>query len=88
MKFGRPDYDSYLQPRLDNPYVPDDEPVFLIRAADKIGIAMIEAYAGQLAHEIHDGVPQVNPDVVASVRQQAIRMKLYRRTLKKYPDLP
>lgn len=88
MKFGRPDYDSYLQPRLDNPYIPADEPVFLIRAQDKLGISMLRAYAYQLEHATQDGDALVSPDLIASVRDQIRRMECWRKTLKKYPDLP
>lgn len=97
MKFGRPDYDERLQPTGTlQPYdsvpaqlIPADEPVFLIRAADKLGIAMLRAYAAQLEHvNADDDGPMVAPALIASVRAQIRQMECYRKSLKKYPDLP
>lgn len=92
MKFGRPDYDERLQPvdqRGPHAMIPADEPVFLIRAADKLGIAMLRAYAAQLEHvNADDDGPLVAPALIASVRAQIRQMECYKKTLKKYPDLP
>lgn len=49
MIFGRADYDTHIG-RLVEPitFIPIDEPVFLIRSRDSLGVSLVHAYARQL----------------------------------------
>ena len=66
MRHARPDYN-----RIQDPHglIPNDEPVFLLRAIDKAAPAIVEAWAG-LAEALG-----AKPDIVLAARQQARAMR-------------
>lgn len=67
MKFGRDDYDR--QKTLDA--VPEDEPVFLLRAHDEAAIEAVRNYAHRLR------VSGVSSEIYESVWLQADRMEAW-----------
>lgn len=56
---------------LYDPIIPEDEPVFLIRAMDKVGPAIVNRWASLAEQNGAD------PALVARVREFAIEMKAY-----------
>lgn len=78
MKHARTDYDQRIQDSAG--IIPADEPVFLLRAQDKIAAAVVDDYANRLAAVGGD------PEVVRRARAHALAMK--RWPTKKFPDVP
>lgn len=79
MKHARADYN-----RIQDPWgkIPDEEPVFLLRAKDKLFCEIVRAYA--LALEVNSG----DPDMVQMCRQHADHAENYQRAHPpKLPDL-
>jgi hypothetical protein len=80
VKHARPDYDRIQDPAG---LIPDDEPVFLIRAKDAISPAVVNHWASlaQLAG--------ASPVMVRAARRQADAMKDWQvKHGSKIPDLP
>lgn len=75
MKHARADYDRIQDP---SGKIPEDEPVFLLRAQDKIAwhVVKIYAYCAELCGQ---------QDLADLVREHAKRMKEW--PVKKVPDL-
>lgn len=59
--------------------IPEDEPVFVIRAQDVCGAAAVRRYADLLV-DVH-----ADPDMIAKVREHADEMQAW--PIKKLPDL-
>lgn len=78
MKHGRKDYNERLQDSCS--IIPDDEPVFLLRAQDMFAAGCVELWA-QLAENAG-----VDADTVAAVRAHAQAMRNW--PVKKLPDTP
>lgn len=76
MKHARPDYDPIQDPRG---LIPEDEPVFLLRAQDEIAKVVISVYAALAQAK---GLPQI----AQTTRDQADRFA--RWPVSKLPDLP
>ena len=76
MKHARSDYDRIQDPAG---LIPDDEPVFLLRAQDKLAwhIVKIYSYCAELAG--------ASPELVQKCRDHAAKMKAW--SVKKTPDL-
>lgn len=77
MKHARPDYNRIQDP--DNK-IPENEPVFLLRAQDVAASLAVDAWAGLAARAGAD------PKIVQMAREQAQLMREWQ--LKKVPDLP
>jgi hypothetical protein len=73
--------DDYNKKSLDK-IIPADEPVFLLRAGDKIAARTVRFWADKLEKEGGD------PKMAAMARAHADRMEKYKPELKKLPDLP
>ncbi len=87
MRQPRRDYTERIQDTAG--LIPDDEPVFLIRAVDPVGAATVEAWA-DLAEAIG-----TEPRLVHAVREWVVQMETYRAgliasgaALKDVPDAP
>jgi hypothetical protein len=76
MKHARPDYDRIQDPEG---LIPDDEPVFLLRAQDRLAWHVVKIYAwtAELAGR---------PEIADLCREHANKMKAW--PVKKTPDLP
>ena len=80
MKHARPDYNRIQDPAK---LIPEDEPVFLIRAQDKVAPAALEFYADLAAGH---GASQ---QVINSVVTHAQAMRAWQRENgSKVPDMP
>ena len=77
MKHAREDYSRIQDPAG---LIPDDEPVFLLRAQDKLAADIVAVYAE--AAEANGA----SPELVRLCREQAARMRAWHT--KKTPDLP
>lgn len=66
MKHGRSDYDARIQDAAK--IIPDDEPVFLLRAQDKLACRAVSFYADMLQQFGGD------PEHVKRIKEQATRM--------------
>ena len=77
MKHSRPDYDRIQDPAG---LIPDDEPVFFLRAQDMVAPATVRVWADLAAGRGAD------PEMVANARLQADAMEAW--ATKKVPDLP
>jgi hypothetical protein len=77
MKHARPDYDDIQDP---SGRIPEDEPVFLLRAQDILAPDLVAAWARQAARS---GVSYKMSEMAL---EQADRMREWRK--KKTPDLP
>lgn len=69
MRHARPDYDRFQDPAH---LIPEDEPVFLIRAKDIVGADAVRAWA-DLAERAGAA-----PDIVAAARLHADNMTTWR----------
>lgn len=76
MKHARDDYNRIQDPAG---LIPDDEPVFLLRAQDKLACEAVSYYAELCEAE-------QAPDVAAKARAHANAMQAWPK--KKLPDLP
>lgn len=76
MKHARDDYNRIQDPAG---IIPEDEPVFLIRAQDATAAATVEYWARLAADN------GARSDIVAKAREQAERMRAWHT--KKVPDL-
>ena len=76
MKHARSDYDRIQDP---SELIPEDEPVFLLRAQDKLAWHIVKIYAWVA------GLAGCSPELVALVRGHAEAMKAWPK--KKLPDL-
>lgn len=80
MRHARDDYNRIQDPAG---LIPDDEPVFLIRAKDMLGPDIVEEWANQ-AEFIG-----VDPVMVQAAREHAKAMRLYQvQHGHKVPDMP
>ena len=78
MKFTRDDYNKRIIDKAGK--IPDDEPVFLLRAQDKYAPSTLRQYA-QLLQE--DG----NPEMAEELRAHARQMIVWQKSVKvKKPD--
>jgi hypothetical protein len=77
MKHSRPDYDRIQDPAG---LIPEDEPVFFLRAQDLVAPATVRVWADLAAARGAD------PEMVANARTQADAMEAWAK--KKVPDLP
>jgi hypothetical protein len=77
MKHSRPDYDRIQDPAG---LIPEDEPVFILRAQDQVAADTVRVWA-DLA-ERHGAAPEM----VMAARRQAVRMESWPK--KQVPDLP
>jgi hypothetical protein len=77
MKHSRPDYDRIQDPAG---LIPDDEPVFFLRAQDMVAAATVRFWAFNATDQ------GVDPLMVHNALLQADRMEAWAR--KKIPDLP
>lgn len=77
MKHARPDYDRIQDPEG---LIPDDEPVFLLRAQDMLAPDLVAAWARQAARS------GVSYEMCQMALQHADRMRDWPK--KKTPDLP
>lgn len=77
MIHAREDYDRIQDP---SDKIPDDEPVFLIRAQDMISGDVLRDYSNRLERLNGD------PVIIADVREHADKMDAW--NIKKMPDLP
>lgn len=84
-----PDEVAELEASCDNapqPIIPDDEPVFLIRAKDVIGVEIVFEYVSRLKDEIGE-----DSEMVQAIRKHAQAMEDYaaqRYNGGKVPDVP
>lgn len=83
MKHARPDYDRIQDPEH---IIPEDEPVFLLRAQDKFAVAAVRHYADSIAADTL--APSASQDISKLARQWADTMEDYAREHGKYPDMP
>jgi hypothetical protein len=65
--------------RIDVPGIPDDEPIFIFRAQDRLAEKVVRSYAGLLSL-LH----QDRKEMIAAVMEAADRMKQW--PVKKTPD--
>lgn len=80
MKHARSDYDEIQDPRGK---IPEDEPVFLIRAQDTVGAMTVMQWADWASDRGAD------PKLVAAVREHARSMESWAREHgHKVPDAP
>lgn len=80
MKHARSDYDQIQDPRG---LIPEDEPVFLLRAQDVLAPGLVSIWA-DLAQMIG-----ADPAIVNAAMQQTIEMRKWQSTHKsKVPDMP
>lgn len=80
MKHAREDYDRFQDPEHK---IPEDEPVFLIRAQDVVGPMVVQVWA-RLAKNAGAA-----PDIVAAARKQAKAMTEWQEAHgSKIPDMP
>lgn len=80
MKHARSDYDRIQDP---SGLIPEDEPVFLLRAQDVVAPKILDTYAALV--EMRGG----DPEVVRLTREHAERMREWQREHGyKMPDLP
>ncbi len=77
MKHAREDYNN----RDLNSFIPDDEPVFLLRAKDIIAPSTVRFWASELEKNGGD------PTMVKMARDHADKMEAYKPELTKTPDL-
>jgi len=77
LKHARADYDRIQDPAG---LIPADEPVFLLRAQDKVAARTVRFWAQMV--EAHGG----DPAIILAARAQADRMDAWPK--KKLPDLP
>lgn len=77
MRHPRKDYDERIQDAAE--IIPEDEPVVLLRAQDKLAIPALEYYA-QLCEE------HQSPEVAKRIRTHIEEMQLW--PVKKIPDVP
>lgn len=77
MLHAREDYNRIQDPE---DLIPEDEPVFLLRAQDDIAARVVRYWADQ-AEEAG-----ANPDIVARARAHAEKMEAWQT--KKVPDMP
>ena len=77
MKHAREDYNRIQDP---DGLIPEDEPVFLLRAQDVVSVQTVETWA-RLAEE-----SGADPDIVHRARRHANEMRKWHN--KKIPDLP
>ena len=78
MKHARPDYDRIQDPAG---LIPEDEPVFLLRAQDGLALQALAAYLGALHRS-----PGVSQDLIDAVQTQIVAFMHWPK--KKLPDLP
>lgn len=77
MKHARQDYDHIQDP---SGKIPDDEPVFLLRAQDQLASQHLRDYAD------HAEMRGASPELVKMVRDHADKFDAW--PTKKLPDLP
>jgi hypothetical protein len=77
MNHSRPDYDRIQDPAA---LIPDDEPVFFLRAQDEVAAATVRFWAA-LAR-----AAGADPMMIQNARDHADRMDAWAK--KKVPDLP
>lgn len=77
MKHARPDYDRFQDPEGK---IPEDEPVFILRAQDKHAAMAVAFYAGALEYD-----PDVDEEMVKVCKQWAMKMKAW--PIQKSPDM-
>ena len=87
MRHARPDYERFQDPALQSPElfpgvtaIPDDEPVFLIRAKDVVSGDVVRAWA-MMAAKVG-----ANMDIVMAAMEQAKKMDEWKQ--KQVPDMP
>lgn len=84
MLHGRKDYNDRIQDSAG--LIPDDEPVFLLRAKDMIALEAVDVYLEFLLEE-----PDYDETIVQGIKAQIDRMKAWRQehvTELKLPDMP
>ena len=80
MKHARSDYDPIQDPRG---LIPEDEPVFLLRAQDLVAPQIVDAWA------LSASAMGAKKDIVQAAFHQAGEMRRWQSTgYKKIPDLP
>jgi hypothetical protein len=80
MKHARPDYDPIQDPRG---LIPQDEPVFLLRAQDTLAPKIVEMWA-LAAHDLG-----AKPDIVQAAYEQSQAMRKWQEENgHKTPDMP
>lgn len=80
MKHARKDYNRIQDPAN---LIPEDEPVFLIRAIDMAGPATLEDWATRVEYL------GASPDIVQAARSHANAMRAYQAVNgAKIPDMP
>ena len=82
MKHARADYDPIQDPRG---LIPEDEPVFLLRAQDAASVDTVQFWASR-AESLG-----ASPEIVKLAREHAIKMRVWQGRLQagpKVPDLP
>lgn len=80
MKHARSDYDPIQDPRG---LIPEDEPVFLLRAQDVVAPATVEWWVIQARQ--HGALPEI---VKAAEAQARVMRKWQREHKVKIPDMP
>ncbi len=83
MKHARDDYNDRIQDAAGR--IPEDEPVFLLRGQDAVSGDAMQRYIEVLE------LSSADPRMIASVREQALRMTAWRvenGLLGRVPDLP
>ncbi len=84
MKHARKDYDRIQDPHN---WIPDDEPVFLIRGQDAVAPDILDQYASTL--NIRFGAFPGVEEIVEAVKQHANEMRIWQKNVKvKIPDIP
>ena len=84
MKHARKDYDRIQDPHN---WIPEDEPVFLIRAQDAIAPDVLDYYAATLQLRFN-AFPGID-NIVKIVLHHAEEMRTWQKTVKvKIPDIP
>jgi len=80
MQHARQDYNRIQDP---TGLIPDDEPVFLLRAQDKAAPAIVEEWANRAEYE------GASPEIVQAAREHANTMRAYQAMRGcKTPDMP
>jgi hypothetical protein len=80
MKYARPDYNRIQDPAN---LIPENEPVFLIRAQDITAPKVVRYWAVQAERE------GAKKDIIRAAQKWASRMEKWQRDhMKKIPDMP
>jgi hypothetical protein len=81
MRHARPDYNRIQDPAG---LIPDDEPVFLLRAQDALAAPILRQYLGRYAAQ-----PQADPEVERLLQLQILAFDNWGRAKgTKFPDVP